>query len=122
MFEITVLQEFAAAHKLYQYEGDCKNIHGHTWKVAVTVYGEELDNKGMLYDFRDLKKTLNIILEKYEHTYLNEIEPFDLISPTAENLAKEIYNNMGKLCKDCKIKNVKVWESANSCATYYRSE
>ncbi|MBO8158364.1 MAG: 6-carboxytetrahydropterin synthase QueD [Thermosyntropha sp.] len=124
MYELGVIQEFAAAHKLNNYEGNCRNIHGHTWKVEIVVEGEKLDENGMLIDFRELKKIAAcLIAEKYDHRFLNEIAPFDKINPTAENIAHQIYIDVKKKLPDgIKLKSVKVWESSNAYALYKEGE
>jgi len=119
MFEVSVTQDFAAAHKLANYKGNCSNIHGHTWKVKVSVYSEHLNESGMVMDFKDLKAALLTILDRYDHGYINEIPPFDKVNPTAENIARMIYQELKNICVDCTLMQVKVWESANSCATYW---
>lgn len=119
-YELGIIQEFAAAHKLNDYPGNCSNIHGHTWKVEIIVRGKQLDSTGMLIDFRELKKiAASIIKEKYDHRFLNEVEPFDKINPTAENIAREIYKEMKNLLEDtAEVKKVKVWESSTAYAVY----
>lgn len=120
-YELGIVQEFAAAHKLNNYEGNCRNIHGHTWKVEIVVKGNELDAAGMLIDFRKLKQLASeLINEKYDHKFLNEIEPFDKINPTAENIAREIYRGMQKMLEGiAEIRYIKVWESPTAYALYY---
>ncbi len=119
MFEISVAQDFAAAHKLINYDGQCSNVHGHTWKVELKVCCDSLNESGMVMDFKDLKSALNAILNRYDHQFLNEISPFDKINPTAENIAREIYLSIKIANADYVLKKVKVWESANSYATYW---
>lgn len=118
MFEVSITQEFAAAHKLNDYQGQCRNLHGHTWQVQVCVASSALNSSGMVIDFRDLKAVLGGILVRFDHGYINEIPPFDQLNPTAENIAREIYREMKTLLADCTLKQVKVWESAGSCAAY----
>ncbi|MDD2619371.1 MAG: 6-carboxytetrahydropterin synthase QueD [Syntrophomonadaceae bacterium] len=117
-FAVSLVQEFAAAHWLKNYQGNCKNIHGHTWKVEVVISGEQLDEAGMLVDFREIKATLAAVLEKYDHTLLNEVRPFDTINPTAENIACYIYHEIKKAFPKHKIVEVKVWESSIAWASY----
>lgn len=121
MFELTTIVEFEAAHCLPDYPGKCNRLHGHNWKVEVTIAGEKLDRLGMLIDFRELKQEVNKIIDTLDHYYLNELEPFQQINPTAENIAYYIYtklsvslNNKNGLC----VKLVKVWESPHSAAVY----
>jgi 6-pyruvoyltetrahydropterin/6-carboxytetrahydropterin synthase len=119
MFEISVAQDFAAAHRLFDYEGQCSNVHGHTWKVELKVRCNNLNKSGMVMDFKDVKSTLNVILSRYDHQYINDISPFDQINPTAENIAREIYLSFKDAHSDCVLQRVKVWESATSCASYW---
>ncbi|HZK42720.1 MAG TPA: 6-carboxytetrahydropterin synthase QueD [Syntrophomonadaceae bacterium] len=117
-FEVTVIKEFAAAHRLNNYSGNCSRVHGHTWKIELVVAGKDLDDIGMHIDFRYLKSVLSQIIDVYDHTYLNEIEPFNEINPTAENVAKEIYQKATELLVDYKVQMVKVWESSSAYVTY----
>ncbi|MDD3268903.1 MAG: 6-carboxytetrahydropterin synthase QueD [Syntrophomonadaceae bacterium] len=117
-FAVSLVQDFAAAHWLNNYQGNCKNIHGHTWKVEVVIAGNQLDDVGMLVDFRDLKKTLVSILEVFDHSLLNEVSPFDTINPTAENIARHIHQEIAKVYPAHKIEFVKVWESPAAWASY----
>lgn len=119
MFEVSVTQEFAAAHRLNDYQGQCSNLHGHTWKVQVCVRSLELNRCGMVVDFKDLKSVLQNVLGRYDHGFINEIAPFDMISPTAENLAREIYSEVQSLLGEVQVHKVVVWESAGSSATYW---
>ena len=119
MYEISVTRDFAAAHRLNNYHGQCTNLHGHTWKIEVSAASDHLNETGMVMDFKDLKIALEVILERYDHGYLNEISPFDRINPTAENIAREIYLELKAACIGCKIRKVSVWESANCCANYW---
>ena len=87
MFEVSVEHTFAAGHALRNYRGKCENVHGHNYKVQVTLYGETLDHAGMLVDFVELKRLLRAISEPLDHVFINEIEPFIELNPTAENMA-----------------------------------
>ncbi len=120
MYEITVEDRFSSAHQLRNYEGKCENLHGHNWIVKVSIRGNNLDDKGMLIDFKVLKKILNKIIEELDHKFLNEIPPFDKLNPTAENIASHIYYKVEKSLKfpELKISRVKVWESENSYAVF----
>ena len=123
MYELTILSDFAAAHNLRGYEGECENLHGHNWKVEVMVTSKELNKIGLAVDFSVLKKMLEGILEKLDHKYLNEILPFDKENPSSENIARYIFNQLKKDIKGKgkKVARVRVWESDNAAATYYES-
>ena len=122
MFEVAVEQSFASAHALRNYKGRCENVHGHNWKVRVVIEGEKLDQTGMLVDFLDVKSLLGEILDRHDHQFLSEIPPFDLINPSAENIAEYIYQQMtGKLAETpvpVRIREVKIWETEIQSATY----
>jgi 6-pyruvoyltetrahydropterin/6-carboxytetrahydropterin synthase len=124
MFEVSVEAGFAAAHQLRNYRGKCENLHGHNYKVQVTVEGEDLNSIGLLADFTELKGALREITEFLDHKFLNEIEPFTEINPSAENVAKYIADKLqsqldaGASEVPVFIAAVKVWETDTSTATY----
>jgi 6-pyruvoyltetrahydropterin/6-carboxytetrahydropterin synthase len=112
MYELTVKSHFDAAHALRGYPGECRKLHGHTWDVEVTVVGEALDDVGIVYDFKALKEDLNAVLDKYDHAYLNDVEPFDVLTPTAENLARVVYEQLAEAVDSrVRVLEVAVWES-----------
>ena len=112
MYELTVKGHFDAAHALRGYPGECRNLHGHTWDVEVTVAGDALDDVGIVYDFKQLKDDLSAVLASYDHVYINEVPPFDTLTPTAENLAKVIYERLeGTVGSRVRVVEVAVWES-----------
>lgn len=111
-YELTVKGHFDAAHALRGYPGKCKDLHGHTWDIEVTVGGDRLDEVEILYDFGDLKRLLAETLDVLDHTNLNEVPPFDVLSPTGENLARHLYDALaGKLPQHVELVEVVVWES-----------
>ncbi len=119
MYRLTVKEHFDAAHSLRGYPGECADLHGHTWDVEAEVEGEELDEIEIVYDFKRLKDDLRSILSRFDHKHLNEVAPFDKLSPTGENLAREIYNELQSRVGDkVKVAHVKVWESPTACITY----
>ena len=119
---LTVSQDFEAAHYLSGYPGNCANIHGHTWKVEITISGSQLDSVGMLVDFRDIRKELKAVLAQFDHVLINEVAPFDKINPTSENLACFIYQHMKGQFAHCRLESVKVWESDHTWAAYGEEE
>ncbi|MBV8552038.1 MAG: 6-carboxytetrahydropterin synthase QueD [Acidobacteriaceae bacterium] len=120
MFEICVEHTFAAAHALRNYRGKCENVHGHNYRVQVGMEAAELDQNGMLYDFTELKRRLRATSEYLDHQFLNELKPFDEINPSAENLARFIFDEIQKTLDKGSVAYVKVWETDTSCATYRR--
>ena len=121
MYLIKVEEAFEAAHNLRGYDRKCANLHGHNWIIEVEVAGEKLNELGILVDFKDVKRELKKILDEYDHRYLNEIPPFDKINPTAENLARFIYDEFkaNKIFDDnAKLVAVTVFESPKSSVRY----
>lgn len=118
IYVVKVKQEFAAAHWLKDYPGNCSQIHGHTWEAEVTLSGSNLDHMGMLVDFRAVRAALRDIIGRYDHRLLNELEPFDMLNPTAENLARIIYEQMQAVFTDLRVVAVEVWEGAAASASY----
>ena len=118
MFEIRVSSEFSSAHSLRGYRGKCEELHGHNWKIEVSVSAKELNKSGMVMDFKELRSRLNNVIAKLDHKHLNELSYFKKVNPTSENIAKYIFNELavGKLAYT--IDKVTVWESENSCASY----
>jgi 6-pyruvoyltetrahydropterin/6-carboxytetrahydropterin synthase len=119
MYELTVKSHFDAAHALRDYPGECRNLHGHTWDVEVTVAGADLDSIGIVYDFKSLKDDLGSVLADYDHVFINEVPPFDELAPTAENLARVIYERLARAI-DARVSvlEVSVWESPIAKLTY----
>ena len=118
MYEIKVIDEFAGAHNLRNYKGKCEELHGHNWKTEIVLESDTLDEKGMIMDFKELKKILKDTLALLDHKYLNDLSYFKKINPTSENIAYFLHENLSKAIKK-KIK-VSVWETTNSCASFER--
>ncbi len=122
MYTLTIEDHFASAHQLREYKGKCENIHGHNWKIELSIKGEKLNAIGLLIDFGDVKKILKEITEYLDHKNLNEIKPFDKLNPSSENIAKYIFEEVQKSLKnvleDVKAHSVTVWESHTSRCTY----
>jgi 6-pyruvoyltetrahydropterin/6-carboxytetrahydropterin synthase len=123
MYEITVEKHFDAAHYLRGYKGKCENMHGHRYTVKVRVSAAKLNKIGLAYDFTDLKRYLQEILERYDHTCLNDVKPFDKINPSAENIAAAIYKALKKkLSADpVTLTAVEAWETPEQ-GVGYRAE
>ncbi len=120
MFEVSVEYSFSAGHALRNYKGKCENVHGHNYRVRVSVAGEKLNGAGLLVDFSELKSSLRTLVEQLDHQFLNELRPFDKINPSAENLAKYISDGMGAEFqnKDFQLREVTVWETDATSVTY----
>lgn len=120
MYHLTIQTHFAAAHNLLNYDGDCENLHGHNWKVEVTVKTTTLDDAGLGIDFKILKKKTNRIMDFLDHKYLNDLEPFKGVSTSSEHISKYIFDELVKDLQDTEVdvERVTVWESDNACASY----
>jgi 6-pyruvoyltetrahydropterin/6-carboxytetrahydropterin synthase len=122
MFEVSVEETFAAGHALRGYKGKCENLHGHNYRVRVTLEGRELDSVGLLYDFVHLKQVIQGVIRSLDHRYLNEFAPFDALNPSAENISKYIYDETSKQMKaapnGARIASITVWETDTTAATY----
>ena len=117
MITVTKLFTFDACHHLPHYEGACHNLHGHTYKLEVTVTGQVITDKtnpkcGMIIDFKDLKKVVNeAVVDKYDHANLNDF--FE--NPTAEIMVEHIGVEIIKaLPKGVSLVSVKLWEKIDS--------
>ena len=120
MFELTVRADFEAAHMIKNYPGKCARLHGHNWIVEAEVVGDKLNELGILIDFKILRTELKKVLDEFDHQYLNELEIFSDINPTAENLAKIIFEKFcaNKIFTDAKLSAIKIYESPKSCVRY----
>lgn len=121
MFEIMVKSQFSAAHRLRNLHGKCEQLHGHNWKVEVSVESKRLNREGLVMDFEVLKQKLNNILKEFDHKFLNELPYFMKKEPSSENIAKYIFIKLKKDLKKYRVvlKKVSTWESETSCASYY---
>jgi len=117
MYEITVERSFDSAHCLRDYQGNCSRLHGHTYRVIARFRFASLDASGMTVDFRKVKQSLKAITDYLDHQYINDLPEFSVHNPTAENMAKFIYDRMKP--DYTQLFSVGVWETPTSCATYY---
>jgi len=123
MFEVTVEDSFAAGHYLRNYRGKCENPHGHNYKVRVTLAGEELDNAGLLLDFKDLRDVMRPVIDRLDHQMINDLEPFTERNPSAENLARYFFDEANIRLKKAtngrvRVKDVTVFETDTTTAKY----
>ncbi len=116
MYEISVREHFDAAHALKGYRGKCERLHGHRYEVVVTLRADRLDDIGLAYDFSIIKKHLREVLSRFDHNTLNDVEPFDKINPSAENIAVKIYEELHRM--ELPIVTVQVYESPDTWVTY----
>ena len=121
MFEVSIRTRFSAAHHLAGYPGTCAAHHGHNWEVEVYVRGDELNETGILLDYRELKDTLKQVLAGVDHADLNTIEAFSDQNPTSENIARFLYRRIaGALnCARYRLHRVAVHETPETRAVYW---
>jgi 6-pyruvoyltetrahydropterin/6-carboxytetrahydropterin synthase len=121
MFEVTIEETFSSGHALRNYRGKCENVHGHNYRCQVTLEGAQLDSIGLLVDFVELKKVVHGVLDRLDHQWLNEFPPFDVLNPSAENMAKYIYDEVSEGLKTrdgVKVGAIRLWETDTASATY----
>jgi 6-pyruvoyltetrahydropterin/6-carboxytetrahydropterin synthase len=121
----TVFKEvqFAASHFLREYHGKCETLHGHNYRVRVYVGADELDHEGMVVDFVLLRNLLReVVDEQLDHRHLNEIAPFDVLNPTAEQIAQWIAEEVATRLDDSRVRVTEchIWETDTNCAVFRR--
>jgi 6-pyruvoyltetrahydropterin/6-carboxytetrahydropterin synthase len=124
MFEVTVEAGFSSGHYLRNYRGKCENPHGHNYRVFVTLVGQELDEAGLLLDFKLLKRVMRPVVDRLDHQMINDLEPFTTVNPSAENLARYFYEETSKQLQEMtagrvKVKDCTLYETDTSFARYY---
>jgi 6-pyruvoyltetrahydropterin/6-carboxytetrahydropterin synthase len=119
-YQLKVVTDFASAHTLRDYPGACSRMHGHNWKVELEVIAMQLDSVGMGVDFKIMKRAANEVGEELDHRYLNDLEPFKNVNPTAENIAAYMYKEISaRLNSDIiKVTAVTLWETERACVRY----
>jgi 6-pyruvoyltetrahydropterin/6-carboxytetrahydropterin synthase len=131
MFQVTRIIHFCYGHRLMNYEGKCKHLHGHNGRVEVELTSAHLDNRGMVMDFSDIKRQLQTWIDaELDHkmllrkddpavSVLEQLgEPLHLFdeNPTAENIAKHICDQAQRM--HFPVTSVRLWETENACATF----
>jgi 6-pyruvoyltetrahydropterin/6-carboxytetrahydropterin synthase len=133
MFRVTREIEFCYGHRLLNYDGKCRHLHGHNGVAVIAIEGSQLDHRGMLVDFSDIKSAVSTWIDvNLDHRMLlrrddplapmlQEMgEPLYLLdeNPTAENIARLIYVESKKLALPAPIVEVRLWETPKCFATY----
>jgi 6-pyruvoyltetrahydropterin/6-carboxytetrahydropterin synthase len=131
MFRVSQEIDFCYGHRLLDYQGKCKSLHGHNGRAVIVLEGESLDDRGMLVDFSDIKRELAAWVDaELDHRMLlrsddpavarlRELgEPMFLMpdNPTAENIARLIFDQAR--ARRFPVVEVTLWETRRSCATY----
>jgi len=119
-YTLKVVSDFASAHTLRDYPGACSRMHGHNWKVEAEVVATQLDDVGMGIDFKKIKSAVKKLTDVLDHRYLNEIEPFDSINPTAENIAAWLYRGLGEKLntEHVQVSAITLWETERACVRF----
>ncbi len=118
-----VKRKFSAAHQLRGYQGKCENLHGHTYGVEVHFSANELNELGLAADFKELKSIIDAHLENYDHALLNQVPPFDRENPSAENLARAIFQALEtEMPSGISLARVVVWESEDAGAAFVNGQ
>ncbi len=120
IYNLKILADFASAHTLRDYPGDCSRMHGHNWKVEVEVRATALDQHEMGMDFKTIKNATRALAKTLDHRYLNDIPPFDVKNPTAENIAQYFYQQLSATLNTdtAKVDGVTLWETDRACVRY----
>ncbi|MCA1961098.1 MAG: 6-carboxytetrahydropterin synthase QueD [Desulfomonile sp.] len=122
MYEVEIVTSFSAAHSLRDYNGKCERLHGHNYKIHVAARSSSTGRGGMVIDFTELKQATSSVIDRFDHRYLNEVSPFDTIEPSAEHIAKVVFQSLEQElgASGAMLHSVSVWESDSSRATYFR--
>ena len=123
MFELSIETEFAAAHAILM-GGQREPLHGHNWRVTVTISGPSLDREGLLCDFHLVESSLRDITGRWHNRNLNDTPPFSTgLNPTAEHIARQIANDLsgalaGRVPAEVRVSAVRITEAPGCAATY----
>jgi 6-pyruvoyltetrahydropterin/6-carboxytetrahydropterin synthase len=131
MFRVTREIHFCYGHRLLDYDGKCRHLHGHNGAAVITLHGDQLDRRGMVVDFSELKRVVGgWIDDTLDHTMLlhrddpvlpllreagERVHVLD-VNPTAENIAKLIYDYAA--AQGFPVVEVRLWETESCYATY----
>ena len=121
MYELKIVDSFAAAHSLRNFRGKCESLHGHNWKVEVWVRSDRLDETGLVLDFKVVKTATQEVLDRLDHKYLNELAPFATENPSSERIAEYIYKQLSEKLngEGVRVHKVSAWESEDARAAYF---
>ena len=119
-YTLKVVTDFASAHTLREYPGACSRMHGHNWKVEAEVETNQLNDIGMAIDFKEIKREVRDIAAQLDHYYLNDMEPFTKINPTAENIAQYFFQQLAQRLNTnlIKVSSLTLWETERACVRY----
>lgn len=120
MYTLTVVTDFSASHIIPGHPGKCARLHGHNWKVEISIQARELNGLGMAVDFADVKQLAKTVIDEVDHQHLNDIPPFTTISPTAENVSAWLFQRLAKIINTTQVtvSSVTLWETDRSRVQY----
>ena len=123
-YSLKIVLDFAAAHQLRNYPGECSRLHGHNWKLEVEVTATRLDQAGMGVDFKVIRGAAKKVADELDHRHLNELTPFLELNPTAENIAAYFYSELSKQLnrEAVRVSAVTIWETERACVRYSEDE
>ncbi len=121
VYEVTVEADFAAAHQLQNDHGEKEPLHGHNFRVQVSVTAQGLDGAGMAVDFKRLEQEMREVLGDLDHRNLNEVSAFRQVSPSVENIARHLFEALSRRLKipAVRLHRVTVFETDRCSATYH---
>ena len=96
-------------------------MHVHNYRCQVTLEGDQLDSIGLLVDFVEMKRVVHGVLDRMDHQWLNDFPPFDVLNPSAENMARYIHDEVKQglsIREGVRVGAVKLWETDTASATY----
>ena len=119
MFTISVETHFWASHQLVLPDGSKEPLHHHNWLVTADVASDKLNDMAVVMDFHELKQMVDNIASEFDNNALNDTACFQQNIPSAENVAKYIYDKLStELPEEVKLRNVKVVEQAGCSAKF----
>lgn len=121
MYVVTVEAHYDSAHFLRNYHGKCERLHGHRYVVELALTSETLNDAGISFDFVEIKRHLRERADYLDHNNINDLPPFDVIEPSAENQARFFHDEMKRLLPPAMaaaVFYVKVWETPTQYAMY----
>ena len=120
MYKISIHSSFSSSHELKGYLGDCARIHGHNWGVSLIVAVQDVNELGIGVDFRVLHEGLSSVIEELDHRHLNDLKPFRDLNPTAESIARYLFQRVkSELPEGVDVMEVRVEETDNDWASYH---
>lgn len=121
MYLVNVQDHYDSAHALRRYKGGSEPLHGHRFRVEVGLETDEVGDDGIAFDFVEISEHLRAVVSRFEHRNLNEVPPFDVVEPSAENQARHIYDALKESLPQATataLAYVRVWETPAQWAQY----